>query len=57
MWLKNSVATIAAVCLVVSIVECAAGDDAQHSELRLLSGAIAAASIMQLVVDSIEQFL
>lgn len=47
-WLQDSVKTIASVCALVSLVECAASDEDSADGLRLLCGAAVALSVLSL---------
>ncbi len=54
-WLLDSVRTIAAATAVVAVAECAVSDSASDSNLRLVCGAVAASSILQLLSACIQR--
>lgn len=49
-WLRESANTIAAICAVIAVVECAADGGAQDGGLRMVCGAVAAAAILQMAL-------
>ena len=54
-WLQDSVRTIASVCALVSLVECAAGDEDRTDGLRLLCGAAVALSVLRMAAALIKE--
>lgn len=52
-WLKESVSMITVICSIISVVECAA--DENDGGLRLVCGAVAASSILNLLTACIQR--
>ena len=55
MLIEEAVSSVAVICALVAVVECAADDGSLNGGLRTLCGAMAASAIMQSVAEWIRE--